>query len=48
MTYLIPEVGNLMDEVLLALEDGLQTILNFLSVLVGLLEGLLHLHQGQG
>jgi len=37
-----------MDEVLLALEDGLQTILEFLGVLVGLLECLLYLHQSQG
>lgn len=48
MTKLIPNVGNLMGKVLLPLENGLQTILEFLGVLVGLLEGLLHLHQGQG
>lgn len=48
MTKLIPNVGNLMGKVLLPLEDGLQTILEFLGVLVGLLEGLLHLHQSEG
>ena len=45
---LSPKVGNLMDEILLALENGLQTILEFLGILVGLLESLLYLHQSQG
>ena len=37
-----------MDEVLLTLEYGLQTIFEFLGILVGLLECLLYLHQSQG
>ena len=48
VSHLIPKVGNLMGEILLALENGLQTILEFLGILVGLLEGLLHLNQGEG
>ena len=48
VSHLIPKVGNLMGEVLLTLEDGLEAILEFLGILVGLLEGLLHLNQGQG